>query len=285
MVTCVSRLACPAACNDVFAAVVVDRTKRQGVKVRWELQTSFYDDLPYSFELEVSGAGGNPDADDWTTVGAPVTNALYAVDAEIREVGVLSLTYYRIKLTTPAGTYYSEPVPAAGALRRSEWLSIQDILRRERIATVDGFRASGWLLKRRITGQTCRRCFDENSGTPRDPKCPECFGTGFRCGYYYPIGCVWFDNQPRKTDFKIEAGSIGQQGVVEASGRMSAIPTVSDRDVFVNSVTDDRWYVELLGTAIEHRGVPIVWNVKLSLAPANDACYAIDVPEQLDADA
>jgi hypothetical protein len=283
MSACVAALTCPSwECNDVFEAVIVDRTKRQGSRIRWELQPSFYDPLPYAFQLEVSEVGGQPDG-AWTAVGAPVQNAFHAVDSGIRDLGTLSLCYYRVKLTTAKGVYYSGPVPAAGALRRSDWLTISYIQRREKNATIKGLRAEGWVLKRRLTGRKCSTCYDENAGAARNPNCPECFGTGFRCGYYAPIGCVWFDNQPRRTDFKVDATSTGQAGVVEATGRMPALPTISERDVFVNSVTDDRWYIEILGATIEHRGLPVVWSVKLTLAPASDACYAVDVPEQLDA--
>src|SRR6185369_12176846 len=93
-----------------FNRLIVDYIYAGNARVVWEMQRHFIDPLPHTFQLQV---GHTPDnaATDWVDVGSPVQDAFFTVDPTKRLFGKFKDLHYRVKITTPAGTYYSEPTP------------------------------------------------------------------------------------------------------------------------------------------------------------------------------
>lgn len=275
--------ACPSTCPSVFDRVVVSRVIHGGTTVMWSLLGDFAEPQPHEFTLEV-GKTGNPSADDWNPVGLPVVNAFFAVDAEQREFGKTDLTYYRVRLDTPRGTHYSDPVNGMGTLSPREWRLAREILRKERLLARLGFE-EGYLLKRRVSGQRCPVCTDRQTQECRNPDCASCLGTGYTCGYYAPMPCVWAGLTPKSTRIQLDAGqgrgTIDDQAVW---GRMILVPIMIDQDVWVSKKTDDRYFVHEIRHAAEVSGVPLVGNVQLRPAPFSHVVYTIEIPGQTDAE-
>ena len=140
----------------------------------------------------------------------------------------------------------------------------------------------GYLLKRRISGQPCPICLDHMTDEITRPNdCPACFGTGFFCGYFYPIACVWADLSPRDVHYNQDPhrGTIADT-IVKA--HMANVWMLCEDDIWVNKVTDDRWYVHKITNTSEFKGVPVSADVELRLIPASDRVYEIAIPEQLE---
>jgi hypothetical protein len=209
-----------------------------------------------------------------------VVNLFQAVDGEQRVFGKVRWQFYRVRLTTSAGVYYSDPTGLLGTLTRADWRLAQMAYWSELVHMRNGDGQEGYLLKRRISGEVCPRCTDPQTGEVREPNCPVCFGTGFRCGYFYPIACVWADISPKSIRLKID-GQRGTVGGVGVSARMLNTWALSSEDVFVQKRTDDRYYIHTIQNAYEFRGVPISANVEMRLAPATDPVYAVTIPQQL----
>ena len=278
-VTCPEH-ACPPACENVFDLVHVSYLIRGGTRVLWTLLDTFNDPPPWTFQLQV-GRTGSQLSDDWVNVGIAMENTCYAVDPEQQNFTKGETdTHYRVKLTTPVGTYYSEPVAKLGILSRHDWRLAQEIVRKEklrfRLAAQDGY-----LLKRRVTGTNCSRCLDLQTMEVTDPYCPQCWGTGKECGYYYPIACVWADLSPvthrKHVDDQAVRGTI-QDIVVTA--RMLMLPLIEENDVWISRKTDERFYLQTIQNVTERRGVPLVANVQLRPAPYTDVIYRIAIPQQ-----
>ena len=106
----------------------------------------------------------------------------------------------------------------------------------------------GYMLKRRISGVPCPVCLDHQTREVRDPACPVCWGTGWECGYFFPMSCVWADMDPK---------------------------------TYHTKKTDDRFYVHSVQNVLEVKGVPLVADVELRLAPASDPIYDLPIPQQL----
>jgi hypothetical protein len=245
----------------------------------WELLPTFTDPQPWSFQLQV-GETGVEAADDWEDVGLPVENTCYAVDATQREYGKNQATHYRIKLVTSKGTYYSDPTAKSGILQPRDWRIAQEIVRKERLR----FKYSsqdGYILKRRSNGQNCTRCLDLQTDEVTDPYCPQCWGTGKQCGYYYPMGCIWADLSPKTQRTHIDNNATrGTVSDVVVSGRMLMLPLIESNDVWVSRKTDERYYIHSIQHAAEIRGVPLVANVEMRPAPFTDVIYSIQIPQQ-----
>ena len=266
-------------CPAVFDRVHVSYLIRGGTRVMWDLVPEFVDPLPYTFQLQVGRVGGT--GGEWDDVGIPQDNTFYAIDGEQRVYGKTQWTHYRVELTTPVGTYYSQPTNLMGILSHRDWRMAKEIVRKERLrcrlAASEGF-----LLKRRFSGPKCTLCTDLQTEECRDPDCPQCYGTGYQCGYYYPMACVWADISPRavhkKTNNEATRGTIAD---IVVSGRMLMLPLLEENDVWVNKVTDDRYYVHRIQNVAEIRGVPLVADVELRPAAFTDTVYEIEIPPDL----
>jgi len=272
---------CPNDCDSVFERVHVSYLIRGGTRVMWDVLPNFDGPMPWTFQLQV-GETGNPLADDWENVGLPMDNVFYAIDGEQRVWGKTNLTHYRVLLTDAEGTeYYSDPVDGLGVLSRRDWRIAKEIIRKE---TVRAKLAAprGYLLKHRVTGLPCTQCTEWQTEEVTDPDCPECRGTGIQCGYYYPIGCVWADLQPKTRRAHIDnSAARGTTDDIVISGRMLMLPLLDSYDVWVNAKTDDRYYLHKIQHVAEIRGIPLIANVELRPAPFTDIIYSVEIPEQL----
>ena len=273
---------CPPSCENVFDMVHVSYLIRGGTHVMWALLPTFLDPTPWTFQLQV-GHGGTSTADDWENVGLPLVNACYAIDPGKETYSVITLPiYYRVKLTTSVGVYYSDPVAKAGILSARDWRIAKEIVRKEKLR----FRhiaQDGYLLKRRVMGANCPVCSDFQTLETLDPYCSHCWGTGKECGYFYPVSCIWADFSPQSQNMNIDdQGMRGTIQDIKVSARMLMLPLIREQDVWVNRKTDDRYYIHSIQHTAEIRGVPLVGNVELHPAPYSDVVYKIAIPQQDD---
>lgn len=272
----------PDACRDAFDRVVVSHLVAGPTRVMWELLPTFTDPGPLTFRLQV-GTTGNPDADDWEDVGLPVVDQYFALDADQRVWGNLNYTHYRVVLTTAFGLYTSPPVGGMGVLDRRTWRLARDRVRQTKRAMRVGTAGQpGYLLKRRWTGEDCPVCLDHQTREVRDPQCRTCYGTGKRCGYYYPVSCVWAALSPKTRHVQLDG--LQTRGTVDdvvVKAEMVATDLLAEQDVWASALTDDRYYVHSVQNTEEFRGVPVTANVELRPAPFTDIIYAIEIPQQL----
>ena len=273
---------CPVTCRSVFDRVVVTHGIQLTTRVMWELLDTFTDPGPLEFQLQV-GTTNNNDADDWEDVGLPVTDVYYAEDAQQRVWGKTNWTHYRVKLSTSLGTYLSDPVHGLGILDRRSWRIAREKIRQKLKAFRVGTAGQrGYLLKRRITGEDCPRCLDPMTKEVRDPDCPVCFGTGKKCGYFYPMSCVWAEIAPKAHRIHLDGGQLrGTINDIAVWAEMLMTYMMSENDVWVADKTDDRYFVHHIQHTDEVRGVPILGAVELRPIPFSSMIYSIQIPDQL----
>lgn len=275
---------CAAVCPNVFDRILISHVIRGGTKVTWELRQEFVDPGPLTFQLQTAAiAGTDPAA--WEDVGLAVENQYCAIDPEQRVWGKTQYTHYRVKLTTPLGVYYSDPVLGLGVLDRRSWRLAREIVRQNKVAFRIGPGGQrGYLLKRRWTGQRCSVCTDLQTSESRDAYCATCYGTGFVCGYYYPMSCVWAELSPRSRHIELDASQArGTVHDVVVQARMLAVDLLSEEDIWVSDKTDDRYYVHAVQSIAELRGVPLVSQVELRPIPYTSPVYTIQIPRDMQA--
>lgn len=273
-------LPCQDTCRSVFDRVAVNHLTRGGTVVQWTLLPEFTDPGPLEFQLQ-TGTQPSNDADDWEDVGLPVADQYLAVDEEQRVWGKTRFTHYRVVLTSSLGIYTSQPTAGLGTLSRRDWRLAREIVRQRRKAYRLGHAGQrGYLFKRRWTGQKCPVCLDHQTQEVRDPYCETCYGTGFKCGYYYPIECVWAETNPKafRTMLDETRGTVNDLAV---KGEMLMVHMMEEDDLWVNAITDDRWFVHGVEHTGEVRGLGIVGLVTLRLAPFDHIVYDLQVPQKL----
>lgn len=273
---------CTTDCPSVFSRVVVSYIIRGGTYIAWELQPEFEDQRPYEFQVQV-GTTSNNDADDWEDVGFPVLNQFAAIDDTKRVYGVDNWTHYRVKLTTTTGVYYSLPMGLMGVLTKGEWLDVREITRQAKVNLQKGhWGQPGVLLKRRITGRKCQTCTDFVTGVSDRADCPECYSTGFSCGYYFPIECVWAGLTPTAYHTKIDQkratiSDRSNPGFLVLSG----LGVLGEGDIWVGLRTDERYFIHDIKPEILYRGVAITATVMMNKIPMSSSIYDIVIPSQL----
>lgn len=259
-----------------FERIDVHNLIAGGTTVQWVMRKGFCEPEPYTFQLQYAEAdvpGAN-----WTNVGSPVTDAYVATDPTRRNSGKELTAHYRIRLTTSLNnTYVSPPVGAMGVLSPREWGYAQEIIRKERL-NMRRSAIPGLLYKAKRAGTPCPDCLDPDLGQVTDSKCLTCFGLRIDGGYYDPVE-VYADLQPSGHDLKrsFQTGPMDEPWVHTA--RMLASPYPAALDVWVNKESDERHIIRKITNVSELRGVPIVVNVELRLAPFDDIVYALDRPD------
>lgn len=273
-------LPCQPVCESVFDRVVVSRVAAGGTTVCWQLLDTFTVRGPLTFQLEVSDVGGQ-ESGDWTTVGDPVTDSYMAVDTEQRDRGELNRTFYRVSVTAGGETYRSVPVSSLGVLDRRDWAKARAIVREKVLSLRVLAGAPGYLLKPRRGGEPCPVCLDFQTGEPTRTDCPSCWGTGFACGYYYPFACVWAGLSPRSSFLKTDRAGMkppSDPGVVRAD--MVLTDLLDSDDVWVHSLTDERYFVRRIDPVVAIRGVPLFGSVVLATIPYSSPLYRLPVPQR-----
>lgn len=275
------RVPCPPACSEVFDRVVVNRVNAGGTRVLWSLVETFTDPGPLIFQLQVGYTPANT-SDDWENVGGTVTDRYCTTDPEIRVHGKVQYSFYRIKLVTANGTYYSEPVNSMGVLQPADLRIAKEIVRKQKLA----FRfkrgaQQGFLLKRRWGGPPCPVCVDIATNEPKDSQCPNCLGTGFACGYFYPISCTWAEIGPVQTRTHRDTNLRGPVSDKTQKALMLATDILDEEDVFVCYASDDRYFVGGTEVISQIRGVPLIANVTLKQIPYTSPIYALPMPRDL----
>lgn len=251
--------------------------------VYWQLERGFNDPIPYSFQLQASYAG-TPRADDWFDVGSP-TAGFFAVDdggpKHQRQFGKTPTLTYRVKLTTPLGVYISPIANVLGTLKKYDWLLVREILRKEQLNHRVFSSVRGYLLKGRRHGEECscrdRSVNDRFTDEVINTNCPYCYGTGFVNGYY-PATEYYCLLDPEATRESINIEQTGTSKPVVVKGRFLATLPLVQGDAWINSGSDERYYIHSVRELAVWKSVPIVYSAELRLAPFTDALY--DVPLQ-----
>lgn len=264
-----------------FSRLVVSYLHRGQTEVFYELDQEFIGEHPFTFTLQVSDVLNK--VSNWRDVGEPVIDEYSIVATGFRPVGKLNRAAFRVKLeTADAQTKYSDPVGVAGTLSRQDWLLAQSLLRQHQLQLRNSPGGQmGYLLKRRITGELCPDCSNYLTQEVEDPNCHTCWGTGRKCGFYYPMSCVWADIDPKTYRAYLDNGQArGTIQDITIRAKMVNTWMLGEGDVWVNAVTDDRYYVHTVQNLVEIRGVPLVANVELRVPPYTDVIYDFVIPDR-----
>lgn len=260
----------------VFSRVSVDHLVGGGSRVSWELQKTFTDPTPHTFQLQV-GNTGVTGADDWADVGAAAVDTFFSVDSTQRIYGKRLTTHYRVKLTAGASVYYSKVAATYGLLSKRDWLLAKAIVRKEMLRHTKKTSPNGYFLKRKwretasivnhnivdpLTGETVRTIGTTGKGTSK-------------AGGYYPAVSMYMELSPETHDVAKDLQGRATINDVRVTGRTVAFPQLNTKDVWVDSTSDKRYFVKTVQHTAEIRGVPIIVKVGLRPAAFNDPIYEV----------
>lgn len=261
--------------SNPFARVSIDYIVAGNARIAWEMNRHFVDPGPYSFQVQVAHVGIS-EADDWTNVGAPVIDQFFAIDTDKRLWGKILDLYYRVELTTSVDIYYSNPQSCSGLLLKRDWLNAQEITRKELLRHRVLTSVSGYLLKARRYGPKCSICTDLLTDEVSKTNCTSCYGTGYENGFYAPVESIYADvGLPITRDHRNP--NIGMESQAVIAARFIGDPLIYAYDVWINSTSDERYYIHTTKSLAQVRGIPVVIEAELRLAPFSDIIYEYSI--------
>jgi hypothetical protein len=255
----------------VFPIPAANQTLYNRVVVSWAMDPAFSDAGPWTFTLQRSADINDEFVNIATTVDQP-----WLYDDYTWANTTLSTCYYRVKLVTPSGTYYSTVQPAQGDWNRYDWTLAKEIVRKENLIMRKKVGTKGWLLRRKKLGTQCTVCVNPVTGQVLQSQCDTCYGTGITGGYYTPIE-YWISQDPNKriTKLTMEQGIIAE---TMETARALAYPIVEPNDVWVSGTSNVRYFIQPdIASVARHRGTDLVINIRLKIVPANSSVYHIPV--------
>ena len=248
-----------------------------GFSYSWELSGGFNDPAPWVFTVQL----GPSDKGPWEDISPDLVNVLAWKEEGGRHLGGKSNTlYFRIKLRTPRGTYFSYVRQPYGDLSRRDFLLAREIIRREmlRARTLAGVECEVYI--RSTFGPRCPRCLDPVTGDVRDAHCRKCFGTGRYPAYFGPhLMMLSFS-----TDSAHHKASSNDGTHETRTFQAMAIgnPVLKHGDVVIDTRQDKRYVVGVASVSAEVRRIPCLQSLTFNEAAVSDSVYKIGIPEEDD---
>jgi len=280
--------------NNVFDRVLVSYYVNDYAEnfatIEWKLREFFTDPLPHTFQLQrnyyldselessssSSSSGQGVDIEGcWIDVGEAVQNTTFVYDKTRVLFGKTPRILYRVKLTTPNGTYYSPVAQIFGNLTKRQWLLARSIVRKNLLQPKQLPKTSGYILKRKLHGTICPVCMDPYLNAPTDPDCEYCNGTGKVDGYCAGFERILINRSPITS--RIQESELGTINDKIISGIMLGIPIIETNDIWIENVY--RWRIIETKNLVEIQNVPIFVQVTMELLPYTDRVYSIN-PEE-----
>ena len=242
----------------------------------WDMAGDFVDPLPWTFYVEE----GLSSVGDWTTISpeAGIVNQMIWPEIGKRLINKDLVLFFRIRLETGGGTYYSHVKTPYGDLDRREYLLVREMMRKEVLQAEKLAGILGRLWMRATFGTVCVVCRDPVTGSPRNPRCPHCLGTGRDPGFHGPY-CVWMTFSPAKRDMHMPADGTGTRQPYDFQVRMIGFPYAKDGDVIVDPNIDKRYYVDQVRIDTEIRRIPVIQTAMVREVPVSDPVHMLGQTE------
>ena len=257
--------------DPVISRVDVVPNYGKGFVFSWRIRGGFNDPAPWSFVVQMA-----PTQDgEWTDVTRKVDNVFALRTSGPLRVNKSDILFFRLRMETPKGVYYSETRTPYSDLSREEFLLGSDIMRREvlHMRKMAGVECRVWSVSN--FGPRCTHCVDPITGHSRDNHCKFCFGTGFDPAYRGPfdVWCLFSENNQHKVTEGNEGNGMEEEK--RFSVRMVNSVPVKKNDVLHDNRSGKRYYVNAVQISAELRRVPLVQTLEVSEIATTDPAYAI----------
>jgi hypothetical protein len=193
------------------------------------------------------------------------------------------VNHYRVKLTTSAATYMSNPVGVYGIMPEEDWLTAREIVRKENSCGPSASVAKAYCSKESATVLSAHGVVTRSPKKSRTAAAPSCRGTGFKVGtsYHPPARMQCWDVSPETINEQRNGTTpVGQSRDTRVNARVLGFPDLALEDVWVDGHSDQRWYVNVIEHVSLMRGVPIIMSVTMDLAPYTDAIYRVPIGQE-----
>lgn len=164
----------------------------QSIMIQWYIKNNTESGV-FSTKVYRSGGMEGP----WELIAENLTNTYAYVDrlttstSELKPnlLNFFKNLYYKIEITTPSGKIL-QSIEETGPTVTGKMAGYQRKLNRDQLIQFKKYNGSGnkmIILKRKLWGEYCKRCYDVKSKEIMRTSCKLCWGTGIIGGYWNPI--------------------------------------------------------------------------------------------------
>lgn len=253
----------------------------------WTLQPRY--DYPQTsvLRLEYNRAGASPSSHTitgtpagditisdgaWQVLCDDVSQLCQYIDYQHRNYNKFVNDYYRLVLRVPetGQQYKSAPVHAGKFLSTTDSAQANNLIRLAQ-KEIQQTGRTGVLLKRKLWGQRCPQCTDFDNQNSVNQHCQVCLGTGIVGGYYkgIPMSILQQSSQQAQS-----IGLGGYEQVQVLSAKCVAWPWIHLQDVWVDDITNQRYYIKSASVLSKYKHVPLVYALQLQLIQLTDVLHS-----------
>lgn len=229
---------------------------------------SFNKNLEYRTDMQLVLECSNT-GNQWYTISQDLLQQCCFIDRRKLSTNKEQQIYYRLKLKSQFQQYISQTCRAGSRLVYPHYPRAKNLIR---LAAKQMAKTGmhGVLLKKKTFGQSCPVCKDFHDDFSVNQHCSQCFGTGIVGGYYKGIP---MDILPQQTQ---QVVGITDDGVVQNKTlkcRCIAWPYLQHGDIWVDAVTNNRYYIDQINVASSYMHVPIIAFISMHLIEFTDVVY------------
>ena len=240
----------------------------RGFTFEWTVAREFADPGPWLFWVQSAQTDQGP----WSDYSPKVENQYVWQQSVPVLVPKDPVLYFRIRLQTPNGEYFSGVRTPYGDLNRNDFLQAREIMRNEIVQAQQKAGILGQVWMKAIFGPRCTVCTDPITGEVTNPDCKTCKGTGRVPGYHGPY-LAWMTFTTRQRDKHMKPDEMGPHEDYVHMVRMIGSPLLKKDDVIVDPNADRRYYVNAVNNVMELRRVPLIQNIEAREAPTSEQIY------------
>ena len=225
-----------------------------GIKLPWDLTLS----------VEYSRAGGT-----WQTLQEGLPLCYCYIDPRKTNRNKYNNDYYRVVLRGDGQEYISDPQQAGVSLVYPYSARGRNLIRLAQLEMARTGRV-GFLMKKKTFGQKCPSCKHFQDDAPVNEHCPICLGTGIKGGYYKAIPMnILQMGQNQLQDIT----QVGSTHSVILQAKSTAWPIICSGDVWVDSNTNQRYYIQQAFVSSSLKHVPLIYDLKMHLLELSDVLH------------
>ena len=250
----------------VFSKVEINLTPRLETVVSWSLKKSVpFEDGLFVVERSVYG-------EPFKEVTEPLDDCMAVINDPVMASPDIEAISWRVAYHVAGKTYTSIPIAGHMVIDERDKGLVNVIVHREAM-TFDRYSGErGLLLKARTSGRPCPVCMDYGIETSTRSSCPYCYGTGHAGGFYngkpWKMLFLGAPNTSKSTHPTIGAIEAGNKVVARALNENPA----EAGDIWINSLTQERWLVTEVKPEVVFKGLVITIQVgytRLQLSEAH----------------
>lgn len=240
-----------------------------GFEYTWEINTTLADRYPWKFVVEQS----DTPYDKFIPASPELTNVYRYREDKRRMVSKDNVLHFRLKMTTPAGVYYSDVIDPHWQLSKPDFLIARRMMHDEYLGQRNhvGVLVDVWI--RCFFGPVCT-CVDPITKDVLKQSCPLCYGTGRQPGYHGPY-TTWCTYSPVKKQKGLQDDNTGPISNYSISGRLTAVPELKKEDIIIDKASGRYYYVDDVSNDVEIRRTPIVQTAVLKQVPTSSPVYRL----------